>query len=219
LIGHMSSFRQGQDGEPLPAGTLIFRIGKGAKLSQEAIREGKALPMMFEPSSDDKKSVSKCISVWVEELTVADQGWAIMGSNPANTLAACMNADDVCGAPAQDGFNPMHTCWETAKHDDESLNTDPGAEGHAGIWGLIQGGNGKTDKMKREALRSVLADLAKLSPVPVPHNFEQELVQVAAYMIAEKHEDCDCSSGKHWMLGVQQLRRMAVRAARESSSN
>lgn len=215
----MSSIRPGQDGAPLPQGTLIFRIGKGAKLSPEAIRQGKAMPVMFEPSSSDEESPSKRISVWVEELTVADQGWAMMGSNPANTVAACLNADDIITAAVPPEFQPMRTCWETARLDDGSVNTHPGAEGHAGIWGLIQGGKGKQDSKRRGALRSILADLAKLSPVPVPHKFEHQHVAVAAYYIAEKHGTCGCSNDRHWILAVQQLRRSVVRAVREAAAN
>lgn len=144
----MSSIRPGRDGEPLPRGTLVFRIGKSAQPSPEAQRQRKALPVMFEPSSADKASASKCISIWVEELTVADQGWAMMGANPKNTVVACLEADAICGVPAQPGFQPMRTVWEAARLPNGDLNTHPGAEGHAGIWGLIQG-EGNLDKAKK----------------------------------------------------------------------
>src|SRR4051812_25154527 len=111
----MSSIRPGRDGEALPQGTRIFRIGKNAQLSPEASRQRKALPTMFEPSTDDRESASKCISVWVEELTVADQGWAIMGAKPACTAVACLQVDEVSAIPAQQGFLVMRAQWEAAK--------------------------------------------------------------------------------------------------------
>lgn len=213
----MSSIRPGRDGEPLPPRTLVFRIGKNAQLSPEAQRRRRALPIMFEPSSDDKASASKCISIWVEELTVADQGWAMMGANPKNTVVACLEADAIWAVPAPSGFEPMRTQWEVARLPGGELNTAPGAEGHAGIWGLIQGGDGKQDKAKKSALRSVLADLAAISPVPVPHDLAQAYIETAAYYISEKHGGCCCTNEAHWILALRQLRRERVRAARETS--
>lgn len=43
---------------------------------------------MFELSTEDKKSTGQRLSVWVEELTIADQAWGIMGAKPAYTLVA-----------------------------------------------------------------------------------------------------------------------------------
>ncbi len=83
------------DGEPIPPGTLLFRIGANTDVNQEAIDRRKALEMFFNPSSRDWKSPGKRLSVWVEELTIADQAWAIMGSNPKRTVVACINVDDI----------------------------------------------------------------------------------------------------------------------------
>jgi len=179
---------------------------------------------MFEPSSADKGSESKSISIWVEELTVPDQGWAMMGAKPNNTVVACIDADKIAQAPAQAGFQPMKAVWEKATVQNidgtTSPNLHPGAEGHAGIWGLLQGGDSKADKAKRLALRSILADLADISPVPVPHDLVPEHISVAAYYIAESHAwTCGCHPDVHWMMAVRQLRRERVRQEKESRAD
>jgi hypothetical protein len=214
----MSTIRPGKDGEPLPPGTLVFRVGTNSQLNVVAIQQHKVSPIMFEPSSGDKESVGKRISIWVEHLTVADRAWAIMGSKPTYTVVACLDSEKVRAIPAPAGFQPLDAEWEQAVRPDEHgnlvPNTAPGAEGHAGIRGLIQGGNGKEDKLKRKELRSKLADVAEASPVPVPHNIPEEHLQVAAYYIHINHGGCGCSADDHWIMAVRQLRRQRVRAAR-----
>lgn len=176
---------------------------------------------MFEPSSADKKSESKCISIWVEALTVADQAWAMMGAKPANTVVACFRADAVAAVPAQPGFAPMRTVWETAVVDNgddtTSPNNHPGADGHAGLWGLLQGGGGNADKAKRLALRSALADLAEISPVPVPHDLAEEHIRIAAYFLTENHGGTRLAPEAYWMRAVRHLRRERVQKERDDS--
>src|SRR5208337_3628436 len=99
--------RSGNDGEPLPDGTLIFRIGKDIHLNSVAKEQRKALPGMFELSGKDKASPGHRLSVWIEELTVADQGWAFMGSRPVNTVVACLNVDDIRAMPRQQPFDAL----------------------------------------------------------------------------------------------------------------
>lgn len=216
----MDNIRPGKDGEPLPHGTLVFRVGKNAWLSDVALEGRKALPVMFEPSSDDKKSKSKCISIWVEALTVADQGWAIMGAKPAYTAVACLDSEKVRAIPPTGEFQPFQVQWEQAvvRLDDgtEVPNTAPGAAGHAGIWGLIQGKENKTDGLKRKDMRSKLADIADVSPVPVPHDIPEEHLQEAAYYVYLMHGDCACAAEDHWVAAVRQLRRARVQEDREA---
>ena len=75
----MTKPRPGSDGEPLPAGTLVFRVGKRADPSPEALKQKKPPEILFKPSSDDEESPGKRLSIWVEELTLPDQGWAFTG--------------------------------------------------------------------------------------------------------------------------------------------
>lgn len=207
----MSKIRQDSDGELLPKGTLVFRIGKGCVLSPAAIEKGTAVPEMFVLSTKDKESPGKRLSIWVEELTVADQAWGIMGSHPDNNVVACLKVDRLHAIPAPDGFVPLRAEWEQATTDDDNgnsvPNTYPGAEGHAGIANLGQGGEGKDHKRKRHLLRSKLADIADLSPVPVPHNFPDDHLRVAAYYISQGSKSCAQNAESRWVSAIRQLRR------------
>jgi len=91
----MTKPRPGSDGDLLPAGTLVFRIGKRADPSPEALKQKKPPEILFKPSSDDEESPGKRLSIWVEELTLPDQGWAFMGCDPAKTMVACLNVDAI----------------------------------------------------------------------------------------------------------------------------
>lgn len=208
----MSKIVPGQEGDPLPVGTLVFRIGEKADLNEEAIAQLKASEMFFKPSSRDEKSPGKRLSIWVEELTIADQGWAIMGSSPKKTVVACLNVNDILAVVPPPPFQPLAPQWEQALLDDGSVNTHPGAEGHAGIFGLCQGLDNKTDKNLRKLLRSRLADKASVSPVPVPHKFLDEQLRVAAYFIHEQGGRVGDSCEADWVSAVRQLRRERIQA-------
>src|SRR5262245_20396785 len=136
----MTKLRPGGDGEPLPEGTLVFRIGKRADPSPEALRQKKPPEILFKPSSEDEKSPGKRLSIWVEELTLPDQGWAFMGRDPAKTMVVCLNVDAIRSIRPPESFDPLGVEWEQARLPDGTPNTLPGAEGHAGIVGLLQGG-------------------------------------------------------------------------------
>jgi len=95
------------DGDPVPSGTLIFRIAKETQLSPEALRTGKASPEMFELTSEDKMSEGKRLSIWIEEQTLPDQAWDFMGARPANNVVACLSVNKVLAIPPQVGFDPL----------------------------------------------------------------------------------------------------------------
>ena len=201
----------GNDGEPVPVGSRIFRIGRDIDVSPAAIERKKALEIMFELSEEDKEAELPRLSVWVEPLTVADQAWDFMGKKPNRTLVACLSVGAVNAIEPDAPFVAPRVEWERAMVDNGSgsktPNARPGAEGHAGIAGLNQGGNGKTDKLRRKALRSALADLARISEVPVPHQFEIEHLQVAAYYISRKPEERTGMPDSDWIKAIRQLRR------------
>lgn len=203
----------GSDGEPLPAGTLVFRIGKNSDLDQEAIKQRKASEILFKPTSRDENSPGQRLSIWVEELTIADQGWAIMGSDPARTIVACLDVDGILAIEPPAPFHSLRVEWEKARLDDGSSNTHSGAEGHAGIAGLCQGSKkGRADKDRRKALRSRLADKATISPVPVPHDILEDQLRVAAYYIHEKEAGTPTAN---WVSAIRKLRRARVQVHRQ----
>lgn len=207
----------GKDGDLVPSGILVFRIGKNTQLSPAALERRKALEIMFELSSEDKAAPVPRLSVWIESLTIADQGWAFMGSNPARTVVACLSVDAVHAIPAQPSFKPLRVEWEQAMVDDDNgnktPNTQPGADGHVGIAGLDQGGSGKKDSLKRKALRSALADIARISEVPVPHNIEFEHLRIAAYFISIKDDQKTGTSDGDWVKAIRQIRRARAKTS------
>jgi len=207
----MTAPATGNDGEIVREELHVFRIGRDIDVSPAANDRKKALAIMFELSEEDKSANFPRLSVWVEPMTVADQAWEIMGKRPNRTVVACLSVGSVNAIPPQTLFAPLRVEWERALVDDGTGGKTPnkrlGAQGHAGITGLNQGGNGKADKLKRKALRSALADLARISDVPVPHQFETEHLQVAAYYISRKPEQKTGSPDGDWVQAIRQLRR------------
>jgi len=176
---------------------------------------------MFQMSSDDKESEGKRLSIWVEELTIADQAWEFMGARPECDAVACLCVDRIRLIPSQPGFDPPRVEWEQAFTRDTSgsriPNNRPGAEGHCGITGLDQGGDGKTHSRQRKAMRSDLADLAELSPVPARHEIPEEQLEVAAYFIYENNKMANESAESNWIEAIRQLRRALVGEHRSAS--
>jgi hypothetical protein len=96
-------------------------------------------------------------------------------------------------------------------------NTAPDASGHVGIANLNQGGGGKQDKFRRLNLRSQLADIATISPVPVPHDIPDDHLQVAAYYISQK-DTSGSSPLAHWVKAIRQMRRHLVQQHAQRTS-
>jgi hypothetical protein len=207
----MRTISPGKDGERVPEKIWVFRVGKDCHFSPAALQRRIALAGMFEPSSADKKSPGKRLSVWVEALTVADQAWGIMGSSPKNTIIACLSVDAIRRITAPSGFGAMDVEWEQALDENRIPIRQPGAEGHVGISNLCQGRENKTDRENRLDLRSRLADIAMISPVPVPHNIPEDHIRLAAFYAYENSEDNNRSEEDHWIEGIRQLRRRLAR--------
>lgn len=207
----MPALVPGNDGDLVPAGTLVFRVGRNTDLNPAALERRAALPIMFELSTSDKAAPIPRLSIWVEALTIADQAWDFMGSNPKRTVVACLSVDAIHAIPVPAGFIPLRVEWERAMVDDGNgnpvPNNRPGAEGHVGIAGMNQGGGGNADSHKRKALRSALADAARISDVPVPHLIENDHLQVAAYFISTKECEKTGTPDGDWVKATRQIRR------------
>jgi DUF2934 family protein len=210
----MTKLCPGSDGEPLPASTLVFRIGKRVHLNSQALARREVLEIFFKPSSEDEESPGQRLSIWAEDLTLPDQAWDFTGRDPAKTVVACLSVAAIRSIEPPDQFEPLEVEWEQALLPDGSRNAKPGAEGHCGISGLLQGG--KRDKLRRKELRSRLADKAYVSPVPVPHDIPEEHLRVAAYFIHENSKMPEGTSEMHWIRAVRQLRRARVKEHKES---
>jgi hypothetical protein len=206
----MSTLRPGKDGDPLPCGTLVFRISETKHVNFVAMGERKALPGMFELSSPEKRSEHKRLSIWAEELTVADQAWDFMGKNPKHTVAACTDVDRIRVIEPPQGFDHLDAVWEKAKNRDGTPNDRPGTEGHAGLTNLYQG-HERRDKEKRSDFRSKIADVFDISPVPVPHEFIDDELRPEAFFHYEEHRAADDDPEMHWIQAIRHMRRKMVK--------
>jgi hypothetical protein len=110
----------------------------------------------------------------------------------------------------ENGARKVQVEWEMAKNHDGSRSDEPGAEGHSGICKLAHGKENRSDKERRLELRSRLADMATISPVPVPHDIPDEHIKVAAYFIYQSGRSTVDSRIGDWINAIRQLRRARV---------
>ncbi len=111
----------GSDGDRVSDDVLVFRVGRSLEVSPRAQEQKETLlAVMFELSSDDKRSPGKRLSVWVESLTVADQAWDFLGSKPAYTVVACLTVLDIHTIPQEEGFRHLQVEWEQALCENET---------------------------------------------------------------------------------------------------
>lgn len=158
----MDPVRPGQDGEPLPAGEWVLRL---AVISKDFLETGRASPKAFELSTEDKQGTPPRLSVWAERLTTPRQAWALVGERPEYQLALRLNVDAIRALrpePDSPDVPSLDVQWERlmmADGNDQWVpDPRPGAEGHAGIAGLVRGG--PVIRLHTQSLRSQLADLA-----------------------------------------------------------
>ena len=172
-------------------------------------RSGRPFRACSSSSSPEKKSEYKRLSIWAEDLTIADQAWDFMGKNPKHTVVACSDVERIRAIEPPKGFDGLNAVWKKARNRDGTPNERPGAEGHAGITNLYQG-HERRDKEKRSDLRSRLADAFDISPVPVPHQFTDEELRLEAYL----HYVMNGMEGNdpeiHWIQAIRQQRRARV---------
>lgn len=142
----------GAKGRPLPDGAVVIRLAKptfGGKVDQSA----------FTPSTKDKEADLKSVSVWNEALTTEEQAREFMGDNkheyslaprlPAARIRALRPDPDSPDVP------PLDVVWDPLD------DLRPGAEGHAGITGLLRPAQVPNPYYKN--LRAQLVDLANAS--------------------------------------------------------
>ena len=116
-------------------------------------KAGGSRSTFFKPSSDDEESPGQRRSIWVEGLTLPDQAWDFTGRDPEKAVVACLNVDDIRAVVPPEPFNELGVEWEQAQLQDGRANNHPGSEGHAGISGLLQGGNRKKDERLKNSGR------------------------------------------------------------------
>jgi hypothetical protein len=138
----INALRPGPKGTPLPGGTIVLRL---AVLSKDQ----KPSAYSFELSSDDKKSDLKSLTVWAEELTSAEKARDLMGEKKADyRFVLYLDTDDIRAIETPINSSFLDTVWDT--------DLRPGADGHAGIIGLLRPDGGVKESYR--ALRTRLAD-------------------------------------------------------------
>jgi hypothetical protein len=151
-----STLRPGPKGTPVPAGVIVLRL---AKLSKDAIESRRANETHFSLSTDDEESGLQSLTVWARLLTSAIKARELMGDHKASyRLALYLSVDEIRAVRVSADFPvfPLDIVWDT---DDR-----PGAEGHAGIIGLMRPPGG--ERMKYKALRARLAQIAIVEILP-----------------------------------------------------
>lgn len=152
----------GQTGEPLPSGEIVFRL---AKHSKDSLETGKVSAAQFILSESDETSYLKSLSVWAKELTTPQQAQAFMTSNrEAYVLAAYLDVDTVRAirpSPDSPDVANLDVVWDRLMVDVDGLfvtDPRPGADGHAGIVGLM-----RPKRVEKIYYKSIRAQLAELS--------------------------------------------------------
>ena len=132
-------------GEQVPDEEILLRL---AFLSSD----GRISPEAFELSSSDKRQNPPRLSVYAASRTTPQQAWEIGNRNPRFVAVARIATSDVRQLrPDSDrsDIRPFDVRW------DRLTEQRPGADGHAGIIGLDQGG-----RTQRRIYRVKLSDLA-----------------------------------------------------------
>jgi hypothetical protein len=155
---------RGGEGEPLPQGAVIFRLYRSS--------DGRATPEAFQLSSIDKLQVIPRLSTWAEPLCSLSQADEI--TRGKNSHAGYLKVDDVRKLrpdPEDVRMASLDVHWEQAFELDQSGQerpcSMPGAEGHCGISGLNQIGDGRSAKQKRKSMYRQLAELANARTSPI----------------------------------------------------
>lgn len=150
------------DGAPLPAGAVVFRLGKAASTGEMAADA-------FELSSADKEQSTPRLSVWDESRTTIAQATAMLSKPPS--VAGFLPVEEIRKLrpdPESQAILCLEVEWEKALEKDAAgvwvANEKPGHEGHCGIARLNQQlPPGTPDAKKiRKSLSRKLADLANL---------------------------------------------------------
>ena len=129
----------GDDGESLPAGEKVLRLGKQ---TPEFLKHGRPSRLAFTPTSEDKASANPRVSVYAERLTTPGQAQALSAKPDEYTVAFRLGVDAIRALrpdPDHAEVGGLDVQWEKALRQEAGTfvaNSRPGASGHAGISGL-----------------------------------------------------------------------------------
>jgi hypothetical protein len=127
-------------------------------------------PKAFELSTEDRNDPVPRLSVWAERLTTPRQAWELMGRKEWYRLVLRINVDDIRSLrpePDSPAVPSLDVQWHPLMIGNEQEATvpdaRPGADGHAGITGLMRQIGGTVNKLHTKSFRLQLADLATFS--------------------------------------------------------
>jgi len=153
-----NSLQPGETGQPLPDGEAVLRLFKPSK-------DGQVLEVHFAITGQDDVAPLYSLSVWAESLTSPLQARDFMGVNKfAYQLYSRLSVTRIRTLTTPDLVEPvLNVVWDTLYEDEETgqRNTEPGAEGHAGLTGLRRPPG--MEKQIYKTLRVRLADMANES--------------------------------------------------------
>src|SRR5258706_6104253 len=116
-------------------------------------------PALFALSDEDKRSDSRTLSVWANDLISPVRARRFLGDRASvYRQAYYLDVDDIRRVHLRQEIDlpdyPLDVIWEP--HD------DPDAQGHAGITGLMRPPDLPESKKKYKRLRIKLAELARV---------------------------------------------------------
>jgi hypothetical protein len=156
-----NSIQPGSTGTPLPGGIIVLRL---SRLSKDFLESQQPSESAFILSTDDENSELKALSVWAKDLTPAEKARELMGEKrAAYRLILHLNVDEVRAIRISKDFpvTPLEVVWDT--------DSRPGAEGHAGITGLLRppSGERKLYKALRVKLTQIVTKIELLPEIPL----------------------------------------------------
>lgn len=145
---------RGSQDSPLPDDENVLRANK----IPENFEPGQLLTRQIfntELSDKDKQDENPKLSVYAKSLTTEIQACKLIGTGLTHRLVASIQVEAI--RTVSDEI-PLDVVWDEPKLENETTDTRPGAEGHAGILGLKRPPG--IEKTKFKDLQSKLADLA-----------------------------------------------------------
>lgn len=139
----------GMHGEPLDALENVIRLLK-------PLRDGIVTDADFTLSPADEFSPLQSLSVWAENRTPLAQALVFMGKPETYSLYAVLNVGDIrtLSIEKEPPQMVLDVVWDKLENDNRA-----GAEGHAGITGLLRPTG--IPKLLYKELRRKIADLAR----------------------------------------------------------
>ncbi len=154
---------RGAQNSPLPDEVTVLRAHRPRVFDASEKSVTRDL-FSFELSTSDKAQKPPRLSVYVFGLTTEEQACALVGDGTTHRLILRLPVARIRALVV--GEHRLDAVWDEAVLDDGSPDMRPGAEGHAGITGLVRPPG--MDKIRFKRLSVDLADLASEDYIELP---------------------------------------------------